>query len=120
MKALDNSGSLEVFSEHGQIWFEIKATFPQGAAVAEAPFTGTTMRDTHWKNRHGFLNSRALRILGVLIQHPGLSLREMIDQTGISMHGIHYHLCRMERMGLVSWEAGRSRTARVKVTVEAV
>ncbi len=75
------------------------------------------------------LNHNALTILGVLLGWraeglPPPSIRELMDITGMdSPNGIFFHLCRLRKLGLVTWdrEAGqKARTLRATCRYERV
>ena len=66
------------------------------------------------------LNPTALTILSVLLERPfpSPSIRELCRRTGKTRHGIHVHLLRLRRFGLVTWDDRCAGTLRATCTYE--
>jgi len=60
--------------------------------------------------RDRVIGSTRLRILGLVMQNPGISYRELCDDTGTVLFNIGGHLAALRKMGLVHWEPEKKRT----------
>lgn len=60
------------------------------------------------------LNAAALRILARVLLTPGAppSMRELCRPMGFTPNGAHFHVKRLKKLGLLTWDAGRNRTLR--------